>query len=85
MSAAQHRAARTHSRARWAVPLILALLALAYWHGTQVQAQHTAPATAPAAVQCTAEDAQTLKAEQEWRATHPDAPHNTMPCETLAA
>lgn len=77
---AQHRAARTHSRAasvaRWAVPTVLALLALAYWHGTQVQAQQ-----AQRTVQCTAEDMQTLHAEQVWRVSHPDAPHNVMPCE----
>lgn len=60
---AQHRqAARTHKARRWGAGILLCtagLLGLAYWHGTQVQAQHAVPRWTDGVAVCMAEDGST--------------------------
>jgi hypothetical protein len=62
---AQHRAPRqplitTGRILRWAVlPVLAGLLVLAYWHGSQVQAQHSVPRWTDGVAVCMAEDGST--------------------------
>lgn len=53
-----------------------------FWGGGANGLGETYVLVAPA---CTPEELQTLSAEQAWRAAHPDAPVNVMPCDDILA